>query len=362
MSDITTTGNGAAPQPPAVIDQGLSMLFTLITRAAENPDFDSAKFELLLREYRVEKAARAENDYYTALSAAEGEMRAVFRDAANSQTNSRYAKLETISDQIRPIYTAHGFSLTYGTAQPVDPASIRVVCDCAHRGGFVKHYELEAAPDMHGARGQVNKTALHGLGSTITYLRRYLLTMIFDVVLTNEDDDGNKGGGIKNIATGMAENVERRPAPPRPPGRKARDILRDLVRDAAAAMTGEDVDALEESDEARALLRLAEDHPARLLLAEILAEARDRIRAAEADDLDTVMPPDMAPEDADRTHADKLIAAIGNCTDENQIMALLGSMFERNWLERVARPDVRPELHAAVLQARADRIAELNQP
>lgn len=45
--------------------------------------------------------------------------------------------------------------------------------------------------DMVGIKGNANKTATHGFGSTISYGRRYLTLLVFNITLTNEDNDGN---------------------------------------------------------------------------------------------------------------------------------------------------------------------------
>lgn len=193
-------------------DREPDSLLGLISRAVRDPEFDVAKLKELLAMQRELVHEQRRLEFNAAMGRAQGRMRAVVRDARNTQTNSRYARLESIDDEIRPIYTEEGFSLTFGTTAPTVPGNIRVTCRCAHSAGHVEEYELEAPPDMTGARGQVNKTALHAMGSTISYLRRYLTTMIFNVVLVTEDDDGNAGGGnVRDIADGMGENARREP-------------------------------------------------------------------------------------------------------------------------------------------------------
>lgn len=383
MSDTTRTGNGSEMIPR--LREGPSSLLNVIARAMEDERFDVAKLEALLKLQEKLVAEQARQAFSRAMSEAQGEMRAVFRDAANEQTRSRYAKLETIDDSIRPIYTRHGFSLTFGTDQPRDPASIRVVCDCAHSDGHVKQYELEAPPDMTGARGQINKTTLHGMGSTITYLRRYLTTMIFNVVLTNEDDDGNAGG----ISAGMAENVERRPRNaavasrmmdnfdrgeaqrqderrqaegPTQPRRTARQLLEAIQRDADAALTMEDLEALHTNDEVRAISTLPMDHAARGALSTIIAAAHARLAAFEqgqpaADDsLDDALPPTV---DVDAKRVAEIVALIGTATSAEQIdRQILGSNNNLALIDRFTR-DGRKDFISQIEAARQARLGEL---
>jgi hypothetical protein len=62
----------------------------------------------------------------------------------------------------------------------------------SHTAGHTEKYQLEAASDTAGPKGTANKTPLHGLASTVSYLRRYLTCMAFNIVLKNDDNDGNR--------------------------------------------------------------------------------------------------------------------------------------------------------------------------
>lgn len=168
-------------------------LLNFIAAAARDPSVDVTKFESLLRMQREILADEARQTFGRAMAAVQAEMRPIVRDAENKQTNSRYAKLESIDAIIRPIYAGNGFSLSFDSP-PATPPNIKITCEVSHIGGHSKTYTLESGLDIVGAKGVVNKTALHGLGSTISYMQRYLTRMIFNVVLTDEDDDGNGGG------------------------------------------------------------------------------------------------------------------------------------------------------------------------
>ena len=63
-----------------------------------------------------------------------------------------------------------------------------------HEAGHTKRYHVDLPIDSTGIKGSVNKTGVHANGSTYSYARRYLTMMIFNVVLTNEDNDGNVDG------------------------------------------------------------------------------------------------------------------------------------------------------------------------
>ena len=174
------------PSIPAAPDPFVDFL----ERAVRDTSIDISRIQQLLDMQREVRRDRAEQSFYAAMNAAQSEMKAILRDAKNSETKQPYARLETIDRQIRPIVTNHGFSLSYGSAEPRQPGAVRVVCHVAHIDGHSRDYELEGALDTTGPKGGATKTSIQGLGSTVSYLRKYLKLMIFDLQLTNEDNDG----------------------------------------------------------------------------------------------------------------------------------------------------------------------------
>lgn len=169
-------------------------LLAIIERVASDPEADPERVERFMALYEKAAARKALLAFNAAMSAAQLAMPAVVRDAENKQTNSRYAKLETISDAIDPIIHANGFSISYGTFVSTLPGHYGVRAEVAHVGGHTKSYDADVPADTVGPKGNQNKTPTHGFGSTMSYGRRYLKLMIFDVKLKGEDKDGNKPG------------------------------------------------------------------------------------------------------------------------------------------------------------------------
>lgn len=159
-----------------------------IMRAASDPNVDVAKLKSLLDMQKEILSHQAEIAFNAAMNDCQGEIKPVARNAQNNHTKSKYAKLEKVDDAVRDIYAAHGFSLSFGS-EPVD-GGVKVTCLVAHKQGHSRSYQLQGELDMSGAQGKANKTSIQGLGSTISYLRRYLTLMIFNIVLTDEDTDG----------------------------------------------------------------------------------------------------------------------------------------------------------------------------
>ena len=169
-------------------------LMSFIERAAKDDSFDVAKFGELLRLQR--DVGHDQSRYGCSIRAwpmLESEMLLpVVRDAKNSHLGNSHAKLETIDAAMRPIYTRHGFSVRFGSAPAPTEGYIRITCTVAHAGGYFEDNYLDApiGVNLGSQGGRTATTGVQAVGSAVTYLRRYLLGMVFNIVLADEDDDG----------------------------------------------------------------------------------------------------------------------------------------------------------------------------
>lgn len=168
-----------------------------IAEAARDPSVDVSKMERLFDMRERMLAREAHLEFNAALKRAKAEMPAVLKNKYNEQTKSHYANLESVSDAMDPIITANGFSLTFGTAHTTLEGHYLVTCTLAHEGGHEKNYEAPIPIDSAGIKGTANKTLTHAFGSTMSYGRRYLKMMIFDVKTT--DDDGNSASAPASV-------------------------------------------------------------------------------------------------------------------------------------------------------------------
>lgn len=174
-------------------DPAQAPLLAVILDAAKRPEIDVEKMERLLAMHERVTAKEAEKSFNDAMSACQKEMPKIITDRANNSTNSRYAQLETVNKMIVPIYTAHGFSLSFGTADSHLADHYRVTCKIAHKDGHSESRQADVPLDNTGMKGTQNKTKTHGFGSTMTYGRRYLTMLIFNLSVGDKDDDGNQG-------------------------------------------------------------------------------------------------------------------------------------------------------------------------
>jgi hypothetical protein len=143
----------------------------------------------LQREMMEYDAKVAFND---AMQRAQSKMKRIGADATNPQTKSKYASYAKLDGALRPIYSEEGFSLSFNTADCPLPEHVRVLCDVA-RGGYVKPYQIDMPNDGKGAKGGDVMTKTHATGAAGSYGMRYLLKMIFNVAVGEDDDDGNGG-------------------------------------------------------------------------------------------------------------------------------------------------------------------------
>ena len=178
-------------------------LLSAVIQAASDPRVDVAKMQALLAMKERIDLAEAERQFNIAMNLVQSELRPVVRESENQSTKSRYTKLEKLSAAIGPVILTHGFSVSYDSPA-WEGTKVTVGCTLAHCGGFSRHYQLAGDLDTAGPQGKANKTAIQGLGSTVSYLRRYLKLMMFDVVLVDEDNDGQ---ATRIITDEQADNI-----------------------------------------------------------------------------------------------------------------------------------------------------------
>jgi ERF superfamily len=160
----------------------------MIARALEKGGSPETLEKMLALQERWE-ANEARKAYVVAMALAQAEMRPVSADASNPQTKSKYASYHALDGAIRPIYSRHGFSVSFNSA-PADENSILILCNLAHSMGHVQPFNLPMPCDGKGAKGGDVMTKTHAMGAAITYGRRYLLGMVFNIAV-GDDNDGN---------------------------------------------------------------------------------------------------------------------------------------------------------------------------
>jgi len=163
----------------------------MIQLAIENKS-DLGQVRELLELKKLYEADEARKDFASEFATVQANMGAVIKTAKNNQTNSKYAKLEGVIEVAKPVYAEHGFSVIFYEGKSEELGNVRVYADVLHKAGHKETYHLDVPLDGVGIKGNANMTKIHGKASSVSYGRRYLLCMIWNI--PTEDDDGNAAG------------------------------------------------------------------------------------------------------------------------------------------------------------------------
>ncbi|MCK5132724.1 MAG: ERF family protein [Candidatus Sabulitectum sp.] len=189
-AEVVKPETGVKESEQTALQQTGSMV-DMIQAVAINPDVSVDKMERIMAMQERILDRQAKQEFASAMMSVQRDIAPIKKRLRNDHTDSSYANLDAVNRAVTPIYTVNGFSLTFGSTDSPIPECIRVICDVFHTGGYEKQYTYDSPIDNMGAKGSPTKTRAHGSGSAISYGRRYLVAMIFNLTLTDEDDDGN---------------------------------------------------------------------------------------------------------------------------------------------------------------------------
>ena len=154
---------------------------------AKGIDLVALKEILKLRE--IDDAFKARKAFAKDFALAQANIEAVIKTRTNNQTHSKYAELGDVIESAKPAYTKKGFSMIFYEGDCPKENHVRIYVDILHCAGHMetKHYDVPM--DGKGLRGNDNMTAIHGKASSVSYGRRYLMCMIWNI--PTSDNDGN---------------------------------------------------------------------------------------------------------------------------------------------------------------------------
>jgi hypothetical protein len=194
------------PAPPS---DSPSTALVLIEKVALDPRVDVEKLERVIAMYERLKAKEAELAY----NAAKGRIlkklarikivknRSVLYEIENGKPQKgtyeafKYAPLEEIDKHLRPLLAKEDMDLSYSD-EPREGGGILIRGRLKHLPGG--HYEDSFMPAPLDTSG--GKSTVQGVGSTNSFLRRYVACNIFNIVVVGNDDDGS-GGTIDETQT-----------------------------------------------------------------------------------------------------------------------------------------------------------------
>lgn len=159
-------------------------LALVVERLAANPSVDVAKLEKIIELQERVLANQAKAAFDAAFTEMQADLPTVVEYGRTN--NGRYAPLEDIIETVRPILHKHGFGLSHKTEWP-DKDTVRIIGILTHREGHERRSEFLSSADESG-----NKNDIQGLGSAVSYGRRYTTKDLLNIVTRNEDTDGNR--------------------------------------------------------------------------------------------------------------------------------------------------------------------------
>lgn len=184
-----------SPDSPATV-------LGLIERIALDPRADAEKLERIMAMYERRKAGEAELAFNGAKARILRKLagirivksRSVLHESEKSRPRKAgfeafsYAPLEEIDKHLRPLLTEEDMDLSYSN-EPSENGGVLIRGRLKHLPSG--HYEdsfMLAPRDITGGKSDVQ-----AVGSTNSFLRRYVACNIFNIVVVGDDDDGIGG-------------------------------------------------------------------------------------------------------------------------------------------------------------------------
>jgi hypothetical protein len=147
-----------------------------------------------------------------ALCSAQCEVENATKNAVNPHFKNQYADLPAVLEAVRPVLNKHGLAVVQhpGFEDGVCTLTTMLI----HKSG--EWIQSESA-------SPISKQDPQGIGSAVTYLRRYSLASL--MAIGQADDDGNAASGPSRRANGFAHSQ-----PPKPPTKTQKAMLEKIQK------------------------------------------------------------------------------------------------------------------------------------
>jgi hypothetical protein len=185
------------PSEPVPVERSeTAAVLHMIERAARDPSVDMDKMLKLMDMRDKAEIKQARKAFDEAVATAKAQIPPITRNA-KGHNDKKYADFAAIAAVVDPILGKHGLSYRFRTVQT--EKAITVTC-VLFGHGHSEENTLSGPPDSSG-----NKSAIHSIGSTLTYLQRYTLVQALGLAASNDDD--GKAAGLGETVN--LEQVER---------------------------------------------------------------------------------------------------------------------------------------------------------
>jgi hypothetical protein len=145
-----------------------------------------------------------EEAYNATLKRIQKKLKSIPKRGWNPDTKSKFATSEDIDGEIQTLLDDENMTLSFRPAVAERPDEVLII-GLLSLGAYTREYPLNMPADGKGAKGGGVMSRTHATGAAITYGKRYLKNMIFDLRFDEKDDDGN-GAGLR-VSEAIAKTV-----------------------------------------------------------------------------------------------------------------------------------------------------------
>lgn len=129
------------------------------------------------------------NEIAKAMALAQSQMRPAIKDSTNPHYKSRYSDISSVWDSIRDPITSNGMTIWQDVT--TQEKAVSVTTRIVHSSGQWVEFGPLSIP--------ITKQDAHGVGSGVSYAKRYSLCAAVGVVSSDEDDDANHAVGKAKV-------------------------------------------------------------------------------------------------------------------------------------------------------------------
>lgn len=201
--ELTIQKEGSAVSAPGA--EAAGSLLEVIARASVDPRVDIDKLERLLAMHERIEASRKQAEFNEALARVQSLMPHLDQNGKIDYQKPGvkpipYALLEDIDAVIRPIYSAEGFSVAWNSKPVMEGKMVEVIGDFKHRSGHCETRSVTMPNDTSGA-----KSPIQAVVGTISYGKRTLLKMFFNLIEKGTDKNG---ADIRKITQAQTDTLQ----------------------------------------------------------------------------------------------------------------------------------------------------------
>jgi hypothetical protein len=175
--------------------QAMQMIQVAFQKALESGGADAlAVADRILEQMAKQRDYEDREAFNAALRRIQDKIKPIAKDCENKQTHSRYASAESVDNMLDKLIEEEHMTLSF-VPRSSDKENEFVVVGILSLGAYSKEYPLPIPCDGKGPKGEGVMSRVHAVGSGVTYGKRYIKNMIFNLRFKEKDDDGNKAGG-----------------------------------------------------------------------------------------------------------------------------------------------------------------------